>query len=105
MGYKSEDAVRQEAQTVLGLVDTPTARAGVGQLTSRVKLGFEGVKGAPDGWYLPNAPSFPALVAEFKSNTTALRPAHVEELECNVAIVRGKLLRAYSYSWRQKTTF
>lgn len=105
MEYKSEDVVRQEAQTVLGLVDTPTARAGVGRLTSWVKLGFEGVKGAPDGWYLPNAPSFTALVTEFKSNTTALRPVHVEELGRNVAIVRGKFLRAYSYSWRLKTTF
>lgn len=45
MEYKSEDVVRQEAQAVLGLADTPTARAGVGQLTSWGKLGFDG---APD---------------------------------------------------------
>lgn len=99
MEYKSEDVVRQEAQAVMGLVDTPTARAGVGQLTSWAKLGFEGVKGAPDGWYLPNAHSFPAIVAEFKSNTTALRPAHVEELERNVAIVRGKYSKVVGVLW------
>ena len=49
----TEDAVRDLARDILGLVDSDAARAGVGQLTTFNQLGFAGVADKPDGWYLP----------------------------------------------------
>lgn len=68
---RTEDEVRQRADTVLGLsdVDTSTARAGVGQITTLKQLGFvgEGASLKPDGWYLPHDRGLPAFVLETKA--------------------------------------
>ena len=42
---RTEDQVRDDANKILGLKNTETAQAGVGQLTSFAKLGFK-VEGA-----------------------------------------------------------
>ena len=60
----TEDQVRNRAKEILGFCDTETAKSDVGQLTSFNQLGFNGVKDRPDGWYLPNEKSFPAIILE-----------------------------------------
>lgn len=86
----TEDKVRESAGKILGFEDTDTAKSGVGQLTSFNQLGFSGVKDRPDGWYLPNERSFPAIILEAKSGTTTLKETHVEELLKNTTIVETK---------------
>lgn len=83
----TEDKVRDLAKQILGFHDTETAQSDVGQLTPFNQLGFVGVKDRPDGWYLPNEKSFPAIILETKSGSTALKQAHIEELmkNCNIA--------------------
>lgn len=86
----TEDKVRESAGKILGFEDTDTAKSGVGQLTSFNQLGFTGVKDRPDGWYLPNEKSFPAIILEAKSGTTTLKETHIDELLKNTAIVETK---------------
>ena len=86
----TEDKVRESAGKILGFEDTDTAKSGVGQLTSFNQLGFTGIKDRPDGWYLPNEKSFPAIILEAKSGTTTLKEAHIEELLKNTTIVETK---------------
>lgn len=86
----TEDKVREKAGKVLGFEDTETAISGVGQITSFHQLGFTGVKDRPDGWYLPNEKSFPAIILEVKSKTTDLKQIHIDELLKNTSIVEKK---------------
>lgn len=86
----TEDKVREKAGKILGFIDTETAKSGVGQLTSFNHLGFKGVKDRPDGWYLPNEKSFPAIILEAKSEKTTLRKSHIDELLKNTSIVETK---------------
>lgn len=90
---RTEDQVRDDANKILGLEDTETAKAGVGQLTSFGKLlGIkgEGANNKPDGWYLPNETSFPAIIVEFKGEDKDLKQAHIEELLRNCSIAHKK---------------
>ena len=64
----TEDKVRDLAKHKLGLEDTETAKAGVGQLTTFNQLGFKGVSDRPDGWYLPNEKMFPAIIRWYRSS-------------------------------------
>ena len=73
----TEDAVRDLARDILGLVDSDAARAGVGQLTTFNQLGFAGVADKPDGWYLPKNKADVALVLETKATRIALGKAQV----------------------------
>ena len=84
----TEDAVRDLARAVLGLADSDTARAGVGQLTTFNQLGFPGVADKPDGWYLPNNKADVALALETKATRIALGKAQVDEVLKNVRIVQ-----------------
>ena len=86
----TEDQVRDMARAKLHLEASESAKAGVGQLTSFNQLGFRGVKDRPDGWYLPNETSYPALVVETKSSTTKLGDAEREELMKNMRIVQTR---------------
>ena len=88
----TEDQVRDLARDILGLADTETAKAGVGQLTSFKQLGFtgEGANNRPDGWYLPNQTSFPALILEVKKEDTQLKQPQIDELLKNCAIASKK---------------
>ena len=90
---RTEDQVRDDANKILGLVDTETAKAGVGQITSFGKLlGIkgEGANNRPDGWYFPNESSFPAIIAEFKGEDKDLKQAHIDELLKNCRIAHAK---------------
>ena len=84
----TEDAVRDLARDILGLVDSDAARAGVGQLTTFNQLGFVGVADKPDGWYLPKNKADVALVLETKATRIALGKAQVDEVLKNVRIVQ-----------------
>jgi type I restriction-modification system DNA methylase subunit len=86
----TEDKVRDKAGKILGFSDTESATSGVGQITSFNQLGFKGVKDRPDGWYLPNEKSFPAIILETKSKKTNLKKAHIDELLKNTKIVNKK---------------
>ncbi len=86
----TEDQVLDKAKTILGLENTETARAGVGQLTSFVELGFSGNLGRPDGWYLPNDRVFPAIVLEAKRSRTSLREPQIKELLRNCDVVASQ---------------
>ncbi len=97
--YLSEDIIRDKARDILGLEDTETAQAGVGQLTSWNKLGFKNIKGAPDGWYLPNVTTFPAIIAEFKSSDVALGKPQIEELLKNINITKTKYKNVIGILW------
>ena len=66
----TEDQVRDKAKEILCFENTETAKSGVGQLTTFNQLGFKGVNDKPDGWYLPNEKTFPAIILEAKNENT-----------------------------------
>ncbi len=90
--------MRESAGRILGFENTEAAISGieidgiggVGQLTSFNQLGFAGIKARPDGWYLPNEKSFPAIVLEAKSESAKLKQCHVDELLKNLKIIETK---------------
>lgn len=86
----TEDEVRDIAGEILGFENTDTAISGVGQITPFNQLGFKGVKDRPDGWYLPNENSFPAIILETKNEKTKFKKAHIDELLKNLAIIEKK---------------
>lgn len=88
--YLTEDQVRDKAEYVLGLEDTETARSGVGQITTFNQLGFKGIIDKPDGWYLPNETSFPALILETKAEDHRLVEKDRQELLKNCEICSKK---------------
>lgn len=89
---RTEDQVRDDANKILGLEDTETAKAGVGQLTSFAKLGFkgEGANYRPDGWYLPNETTFPAIIIEVKKEDCDLKQPQIDELLKNCVVAHSK---------------
>ncbi len=89
---RTEDQVRDDANKILGLKDTETAKAGVGQLTSFAKLGFkgEGTNYRPDGWYLPNETNFPAIILEVKKEDCDLKQAQIDEVLKNCRVAHAK---------------
>ncbi len=86
----TEDQVSERAKTILHLEETESAKAGVGQLTAFNQLGFAGVKNRPDGWYLPNEVSYPAIILEVKASNVKLGSKERNELLRNVGIVRSR---------------
>lgn len=50
---RTEDQIRNSAETILGFVSDEEAISGTGQITTFNQLGFKGVNYKPDGWYLP----------------------------------------------------
>lgn len=89
---RTEDQVRDDANKILGLNDTETALAGVGQLTSFAKLGFkgDGANYRPDGWYLPNETNFPAIILEVKKEDCDLKQPQIDEVLKNCAVAHSK---------------
>ena len=91
---KTEDQIREEAGNTLGFTDgEKQVKQGVGQLTSFNHLGFKG-KGKnfkPDGWYLPDDLSKPAIILESKSNDKTLSTqAWEDEILRNVNVAKQK---------------
>jgi len=89
--FKTEDEVRTEAGQILGFCDTEECKSGVGQLTTFNKLGFKGISDKPDGWFLPNKKSEPAIILEAKSSDKDLnKPSWIKELLKNIKIAQTK---------------
>ena len=84
----TEDQVRDKAKKILGFEDTETAKSGVGQLTTFNQLGFKGVNDKPDGWYLPNEKTFPAIILETKNENTELKQPQIDEIVKNIRIAQ-----------------
>ena len=99
MAYLSEDIIREKGREILGLYDSEAAVSGVGQLTSWKALGFKGLQGAPDGWYLPKISTLPAIVVEFKSNSTSLKRPQIEEIIKNSKILLTHYSKVIGILW------
>ncbi len=70
---KTEDIVRKEAGTELGLYDDEKdVEQGTGQLTTFNQLGFKGINYKPDGWYLPKDKAETAIVLETKASNESV---------------------------------
>ena len=91
---KTEDQVRTEAGNKLGFNDNEQhVKQGVGQLTSFSSLGFKdkGKNYRPDGWYLPEDKSNPAIIVEVKSSDKDLSAkAWEDEITRNVKVAQQK---------------
>lgn len=87
----TEDEVRLAAAKTLGFQACADAVSGTGQITTFNQLGFKGVNDKPDGWYLPNRRSDPAIVLEAKSGKTDIsKKSCLDELKKNTDIVATK---------------
>lgn len=81
-GMRTEDEVRDSAKLVLGFDKTEDGvQQGTGQITTFNQLGFRGCNDKPDGWYLPDDASKPAIILETKRKSTAKKQI---SLICNV---------------------
>ena len=92
--YRTEDEVRDSAKIQLGFDKVETnAKQGTGQITTFNQLGFKGIIDKPDGWYLPNDCTSPAIVLETKSEQEdILQQKWVNELikNCNIVLTKYK---------------
>ena len=90
--YRTEDEVRDSAKIQLGFDKVESnAKQGTGQITTFNQLGFKGIIDKPDGWYLPNDCTLPAIVLETKSEQEdILQQKWVNELIKNCSIVLTK---------------
>ena len=86
----TEDEVRDVARTELGLEISDEALSGVGQLTSFHRLGFQGIKDRPDGWYLPNDTNLTGIILEVKCSNVTFTDRERAELLKNIKITNGK---------------
>lgn len=87
MKHKTEDEVRQLSKEVLGLNSEEGVVSDVGQITTFNMLGFTAVADKPDGWYLPQNRTLPAIVLETKSTKIDLKSKEIDELIKNCCIV------------------
>ena len=79
-GMRTEDEVRDSAKLVLGFDKTEDGvQQGTGQITTFNQLGFRGCNDKPDGWYLPDDASKPAIILETKSEACQ---GTVQEYRC-----------------------
>lgn len=86
----TEDQVRDKARVILRFADTENAQSDIGQLRTFNQLGFPGILDKPDGWYLPNETSQPAIILETKNSSTRFSSKHREELMKNVDIAMSR---------------
>lgn len=92
MAKKTEDEVRDYSKVQLGLDDKEKdVQQGTGQITTFNQLGFTGNINKPDGWYLPNKVSKPAIILETKSERQDISSQKwVDELLKNISIIETK---------------
>lgn len=90
--YWTEDEVRDSAKLILGFDKTEDGvQQGTGQITTFNQLGFRGCNDKPDGWYLPDDASKPAIILETKSEAEGVsKEKHVKELFKNIDVVAKK---------------
>lgn len=91
-GMRTEDEVRDSAKLILGFDrEESGVQQGTGQITTFNQLGFRGCNDKPDGWYLPDDASKPAIILETKSETEGVsKEKHVKELFKNIDVVAKK---------------
>lgn len=89
---RTEDVIRNYAREILGFNEIElNIRQDCGQITTFNQLGFTGVIDKPDGWYLPDDKSKPAIILETKSETEDLfKEKWKTELLKNIQIVETK---------------
>lgn len=82
MKQLTEDEVRQEAGDILDFQDDENAKSDVGQLTTFKQLGFTGKLNnkKPDGWYLPNVITNPAIILETKKEKDKFTQADFSQI-------------------------
>lgn len=88
----TEDEVRDSAKIILGFDKTEKGiNQGTGQITTFNQLGFKRHNDKPDGWYLPDDKSSPAIILEAKSGKEDVHNQKwVNELFKNIKIVETK---------------
>ena len=65
---RTEDEVRDNAKFILNFDKKEDGiKQGTGQITTFNQLGFRGNNNKPDGWYLPDNKTLPAIILETKS--------------------------------------
>ena len=79
-----EDPIRNMAEKILGFdKEEPKIKQGTGQIYTFNQLGFTGTNNRPDGWYLPDDKSQPAIILETKAKKYNLYDKKCEnELLC-----------------------
>lgn len=89
---RTEDEVRDDSKIILGFNNKEAGiQQGTGQITTFNQLGFKGVNDKPDGWYLPDDVSKPAIILETKSEKEDIsKDKWVNELFKNIDIVISK---------------
>ena len=88
---RTEDQIRNSAETILGFVSDEEAISGTGQITTFNQLGFKGVNYKPDGWYLPKDKGAVAIILEAKSEDTDLDSQKwVDELNQNIDVTMSQ---------------
>lgn len=87
-----EDPIRNMAEKILGFdIEEPKIKQGTGQIYTFNQLGFTGNNNRPDGWYLPDDKSQPAIILEVKAKKYNLYDKKFEnELLKNIKIVNEK---------------
>ena len=92
--YRTEDEVRDSAKIQLGFdKDEVNVKQGTGQITTFNQLGFKGVIDKPDGWYLPDDLTTPAIILETKSEQEDISlQKWANELikNCNIVLTKYK---------------
>ena len=90
--YRTEDEVRDCAKIQLGFDKIESnVKQGTGQITTFNQLGFKGLIDKPDGWYLPDDCTLPAIIMETKSEKEDIsQQKWINELIKNINIVRKK---------------
>lgn len=90
--YRTEDEVRDSAKIQLGFDKIEAnVKQGTGQITTFNQLGLKGVIDKPDGWYLPDDCSIPAIILETKSEAEDISlQKWADELIKNCDIVSKK---------------
>ena len=94
IAYRTEDEVRDSAKIQLGFdKDEVNVKQGTGQITTFNQLGFKGVIDKPDGWYLPDDLTTPAIILETKSEQEDISlQKWANELikNCNIVLTKYK---------------
>lgn len=99
---RTEDEVRDEAKEILGFNSTEEGiKQGTGQTTKFNKLGFKGVKKAPDGWYLPENINEVAIVLETKGETENIEGVKEKIFE-DIDIMSVKYKKIVGIIWNGK---
>ena len=102
LSFMTEDEVRDSSKIILGFDKKENGiRQGTGQITTFNQLGFKGNNNKPDGWYLSDDVSFPAIILETKSSQEDITlKKWVDELvkNCNVVLTEYKQVVGILYN-------